>query len=192
MTPSYFANPLIFIIETLFFLYMMVVALRLLMPWIHWPSHAPLSQFVIRATQPAIKPMRQFMPAIGRLDSAVLLLLILLALCKLFFITALQGVVPNLFMLLLLALADLCSLFVTLFTISIIVEVILSWVTPAGSYHPMMSLISRLNAPLLDPVRQRLPDMGGLDLAPLLVIVLLQAFNMFIVGLISELSRSLI
>ncbi len=185
MTDGYLSNPLIFIIDTLFFLYMLVVALRLLMPWIHWPSQQPLTQMVIRATQPLVQPLRKVLPAVGKLDTAVLVLLVLVALLKLVLISALQGVVPNILALIPYTLAEVFSLFITLFTVSIIIEVILSWLTPPGSYNPMTELLVRLNAPLLNPVRQRMPDMGGLDLSPLVVIVGLQVLSMLVLPLLT-------
>lgn len=185
MTDGYLSNPLIFIIDTLFFLYMLVVALRLMMPWIHWPSNQPLTQLVIRATQPLVQPLRKVLPAVGKLDTAVLLLLVLIALLKLVLISALQGVVPNILALIPYTLAEVFSLFITLFTVSIIIEVILSWLTPPGSYNPMTELLVRLNAPLLNPVRQRMPDMGGLDLSPLVVIVGLQVLSMLVLPLLT-------
>lgn len=185
MTDGYLSNPLIFIIDTLFFLYMIVVALRLLMPWIHWPSNQPLTQMVIRATQPLVQPLRKVLPAIGKLDTAVLLLLIAIALLKLILISALLGNVPNILALIPFTLAEVFKLFITLFTVTIIIEVVLSWLTPQGSYNPMTELLVRLNAPLLNPVRRILPDMGGIDLSPLIVIIGLQVLQMLVLPLLT-------
>ena len=113
------------------------------------------------------------------------MLLVLVALLKLVLISALQGVVPNILALIPYTLAEVFSLFITLFTVSIIIEVILSWLTPPGSYNPMTELLVRLNAPLLNPVRQRMPDMGGLDLSPLVVIVGLQVLSMLVLPLLT-------
>ncbi|HET8807580.1 MAG TPA: YggT family protein, partial [Methylophaga sp.] len=150
MTNSYFSNPLIFIIDTLFFLYMLIVALRLLMPWIHWPTHQPLTQMVIRATQPLVQPMRTVLPAIGKLDTAVLVLLLVIGLLKLILISALQGNVPGILTLVPFTLAEVFTLFITLFTVTIIIEVVLSWMTPQGSYNQMAELLVRLNEPLIN------------------------------------------
>lgn len=185
MTEGYLSNPLIFIIDTLFFLYMLIVALRLLMPWIHWPSHQPLTQMVIRATQPLVQPLRKVLPPVGKLDTAVLVLLLLVALLKLLLISALLGNVPSLLALLPFTLAEVFSLFITLFTVTIIIEVVISWLTPPGSYNPMTELLIRLNAPLLNPVRRMLPDMGGLDLSPLVVIIGLQVLSMLVLPLLT-------
>ncbi len=185
MTNGYFSNPLIFIIDTLFFLYMLIVALRLLMPWIHWPTNQPLTQMVIRATQPLVQPMRTVLPPVGRLDTAVLVLLLLIGLLKMILISALQGNVPGILALIPFTLAEVFTLFITLFTVTIIIEVVLSWLTPQGSYNPMTELLVRLNAPLLNPVRRMLPDMGGLDLSPLVVIIGLQVLSMLVLPLLT-------
>jgi len=149
MTNGYLANPLIFVIETLFFLYMVVVALRLVMQWANWEYHNPLVQFIIKATQPPVKFLRQFLPAMGRWDTATIVLLLLVTLIK------------------------------------IIIEVILSWVTPPGSYNPVAPLVQRMNAPLLRPVRRLIPPLGGVDLSPLFVLLGLQVLKMLVMPLLT-------
>ena len=184
MTNGYLSNPLIFIIDTLFILYMMVIALRLLLPWSRWPSNQPLTQLLIRATQPVVQPLSAVLPAIGKLDTAVLVLLLIVALLKLVLTSALMGNVPGLLTLIPFTLAEVFKLFITLFTVSILIEVVLSWLTTPGSYNPMAELLVRLNAPLLNPVRRMLPDMGGIDLSPLVVIIGLQVLQMLVLPLL--------
>lgn len=185
MTNGYFANPLIFIIDTLFYLYMLVIALRLLLPWIKWSSQHQLPQMIIRATQPAVGPLKQLLPMVGKLDTAVLILLLLVALFKLLLISVISGGIVNVFAFLPLVIAEVFSLFITLFTFSIIIEVILSWLSPPGSYNPVQEMIVQLNAPLLNPVRRRMPDMGGIDLSPLVVIIGLQVLAMLVIPLLT-------
>jgi len=185
MTNSYLASPLIFIIETLFYLYMIVVALRLIMQWAHWEYHNPLVQFIIRATQVPVKFLRQFIPAIGRWDTATVVLLLIVTLLKIIIISLIVGSLGSGLMLLRLLLAELFSLFINIFIVSIIVEVILSWVVAAGSYNPVMPLISRMNAPLLRPVRRVMPALGGIDLSPLFVLLGLQVLSMLVLPLLT-------
>lgn len=185
MSNSYFANPLIFVIETLFYLYMIVVALRLVMQWANWDYHNPLVQFIITASQVPVKFLRQFIPALGRWDTATLVLLILVTLVKLLVVGLIIGALPKGLMWISLLLADIFSLFISIFTVSIIIEVILSWVTPAGSYNPVAPLVSRMNAPLLRPVRNLLPPLGGIDLSPLFVLLGLQVISMLVMPLLT-------
>lgn len=182
MPSTYLSNPLIFLIETLFGIYMGIVALRLIMQWAQWEYHNQFVQIIIKATQVPVKFLRQFIPAIGRWDSATVVLLLGLSLIKVVFVTSLQVgtlVFAPLFLLRLM-LADIFSLFITLFSVSIIIQVILSWIPPQNQNTPLTPLLSRMNNPLLRPVRQRLPDMGGLDLSPLVVLLALQILSMLI------------
>lgn len=185
MNSSYFANPVIFLLDTVIFLYMLLVALRFLMPWIMWDSHQPLVQFIVRATNPPLRILRQALPAFGRFDTSSFVLLVLIAALKTLLIMAMQAGVPGIGMILMLSLAEVFSLFITLFTVTIIIEVILSWVSPPGTYNPVAHLITRLNAPLLSPVRRAMPDMGGLDLSPLVVILGLQVLSMLVMPLLT-------
>lgn len=185
MSSSYLANPLIFIVDTLFYLYMIVVALRLVMQWANWEYHNPLVQFIIKATQVPVKFLRQFIPALGRWDTATIVLLLLVTFAKLLAVGLIIGALPNGLMWLSVLLAEIFSLFISIFTVSIIIEVILSWVTPAGSYNPVAPLVSRMNAPLLRPVRNLIPPLGGIDLSPLFVLLGLQVLSMLIMPLLS-------
>jgi YggT family protein len=185
MVNSYFANPLIFIVDTLFFLYMIVVALRLVMQWANWEYHNPLVQFIIKATQTPVKFLRQYLPAMGKWDTATVVLLLAVTLLKIVIIGLIAGMLPSGLMWLQVLVAELFLLFIGMFTVSIIVEVILSWVAAAGSYNPVMPLVQRMNAPLLRPVRRVLPSLGGIDLSPLFVIMGLQVLKMLVMPLLT-------
>ena len=67
---------------------------------------------------------------------------------------------------------------------------VISWINP-GSYNPAISLISSLTEPLLGPVRRRMPNMGGLDLSPMVVMIGLVLLEMLLIppirGLIGQL-----
>lgn len=185
MPSGYFSNPIIFLIDVLFGLYMAIVALRLIMQWAEWEYHNPLVKFILHATQVPVKFLRRFIPSFGRWDSATIILLLTLAIAKLLLITLIQSIIPPPVTLLLLTLAEIFSLFITIFTVSIIVEVILSWLSPPGSYNPITPLIHRMNAPLLKPIRQRLPQMAGIDFSPLIVLLGLQILSMLVMPILT-------
>jgi len=184
MPSTYFSGPLIFLIDTLFGLYMGIVALRIIMQWAQWEYHNQLVQFIIKASQAPVKFLRQFVPPMGRWDSATIVLLFALALIKLLLIMSLQTGILNPILVLRLAVADIFSLFITLFSASIIIQAVLSWISPHNQHNPLTPLLSRMNNPLLRPVRQRLPDMGGFDLSPLVVLLALQVLSMLILPLL--------
>jgi YggT family protein len=73
----------------------------------------------------------------------------------------------------------LVFILVNLYFFSILLEAILSW-TGQGRHNPVSSMLWQLNAPLLGPVRRVMPPLGGLDLSPLVVIILLQVINILL------------
>lgn len=58
--------------------------------------------------------------------------------------------------------------------IAIIIQALLSWVIPMGSGNPLMVLLNDITAPILNPIRRTIPPLGGLDLSPLIAILVLQ------------------
>ena len=86
----------------------------------------------------------------------------------------------------LLAIPELISLTINVFLFAILIQVVISWINP-GSYNPALSLIHSLTEPLLAPVRRRLPDMGGLDLSPMVVMLGLVVLEMLLIPPIKDL-----
>jgi len=91
---------------------------------------------------------------------------------------------------LILSLAELVALLIYVFIFSIIIEMILSWFN-SDPYNPLQVFVSRLNAPLLKPMRRFIPPMSGLDLSPLAVMILLQLALILLVSPLMDLSKRL-
>lgn len=185
MPSAYFNAPLIFLIDVLFGLYIGIVALRIIMQWAQWEYHNQLVQLIIKATQVPVKFLRKYIPPLGRWDSATIVLLIALTFIKLFLIGLFQHIPLNILILSRLVLADIFSLFITLFSVSILIQVVLSWIAPHNGDNPITPLISRMNNPILRPIRRLLPAMGGLDLSPLVALLSLQILSMLILPLLT-------
>jgi len=183
MPNNYFSTPAIFLIEIIFSLYILIVALRLIMQWAQWEYHHPVVQLLIKATQAPLKTLRRFIPSVGRWDTATIVFLVLLTLVKLCLINLIEpaaypGFIGNW------VIADIISLFVTIFTLSIIIEVVIGWITPPNSYNPIAPLIKSMNRPILTPIRNKLPAMGNLDLSPLVAVIGLQLVSMLTIPLL--------
>ena len=185
MPSSYFSSPLVFLIDVLFGLYIGIIALRIIMQWAQWEYHNPLVQLIIRATQVPVKFLRKYIPSLGRWDSATIVLLVAITLIKIVLLSLLQSIPLNIILLIRWMLGDIFSLFITLFSASILIQVILSWLAPHNVDNPITPLISRMNSPLLRPIRRWLPPMGGLDLSPLVAILGLQVLSMLILPLLT-------
>ncbi len=183
-------NTTTFLIETLFGLYMLIVMMRFLLQWARADFYNPVSQFLVKATQPVLGPIRKIVPGLGGLDVASLVLLFVLQFAMLWIKTAILGQAAGLAGLAVLAVAEVIALAVKVFIFAIIIQVVLSWISP-GTYNPVTSLIHSLTEPVLRPARQLLPDMGGLDLSPLLVLLALQVILMLPVAIIRDFAFSL-
>ncbi|ADJ29778.1 YggT family protein [Nitrosococcus watsonii] len=179
MPNDYLTIPLIFLINTLFSLYILAVMLRLLLQSVRANSRNPVAQFLITITQPLLRPLRRFLPPMGNIDTASLFLLLVLTMVKLTIISSLALSVPPLPVLLLASIGDLVGLIFDVFKIAIFIQVILSWVAPT-TYNPVTILLYDLTEPLLRPARNLVPSIGGLDLSPLVVLIALQVASMLI------------
>jgi YggT family protein len=184
MGDDYFTNPLEFLISTLFSLYIVAVMLRFLLGLVRADFYNPVSQFLVRITNPLLIPLRKVVPSIGKFDSAAMLLMIVLQLAAITLIQLLRGEGISTAILVIITLATLISLLINVYMFAIIVEVIISWMNP-GSYNPVSSLLHSLTSPLLRPIRHIVPPIAGIDLSPLFAIIGLQVLRMLILPLLS-------
>jgi uncharacterized protein YggT (Ycf19 family) len=96
MTEAYFTNPLIFLVKTLFGLYISIVVIRFLLQWARADFYNPISQFVVKVTSPVLRPLRKLIPGYGGIDlSASVLLAWLLKAAELAILTLLIGLGRN-------------------------------------------------------------------------------------------------
>lgn len=184
MGDDYLTNPLEFLISTLFSLYIAAVMLRFLLGLVRADFYNPISQFLVRITNPLLIPLRKVIPSIGKFDSAAMLLMIVLQLAAITLILLLRGESISTAILIIVTLATLVSLLIDVFMFAIIVEVIISWMNP-GSYNPVSSLLHSLTSPLLRPIRHLVPTIAGIDLSPLFAIIGLQVLRMLILPLLA-------
>lgn len=190
MGGSHVGNAATFLIETIFGLYILLVMLRFLLQWARADFYNPVSQFIVKATQLPLKPLRKIIPGIGGLDMAALVFMIVLKVVELWLVTGLMGMSLQISGLAILSIADLLGLAINVFIFSILIQVIISWVNP-GMYNPVMGLLHSLTEPLLGPARRVIPPISGLDLSPIVVIIVLQLASMLMVAPIRDLARSM-
>lgn len=165
-------NALFFLINTGFNLYLMVVVLRLWLQLARADFYNPFSQFIVKATNPLVLPLRKVIPSLGQLDTATLVLAWLVAVVKMLLIQQLFlgqiGIVSALVAGLIILLKETLSL---VFWI-VIIRAILSWFSQGN--NPIEQVMHQLTEPLLRPIRRVIPPLGGLDLSVLVVLIALQ------------------
>jgi len=167
---------LTFLVKTLIDLYIMVLLLRIWMQWTRCDFYNPFSQFIVKITQPVIKPLRRVIPSIGPMDTASLLLAFILATLKfpLELLIQLGGVSPDPIYLLVGLLTLLKAAGQLVFWV-IIIRSLMSWISQGRS--PMDQVLYQLSEPMMAPIRRIIPAMGGIDFSAMVVILILYAFN---------------
>jgi YggT family protein len=169
-----------FIIESLVGLFQVLLLLRLLMQLTRADFRNPIGRGIVQITDPVIRPLRRVFPPAGKLDTASILALIIVAAAKVWILRLLlgAGLPPAIFMLQWVAI-DLARLVLKTFLFSIILNAILSFVAP-GNYSPAQSILASLCEPVLKPFRRIIPPVGGLDLSPLWAVIIIQALLLII------------
>ncbi len=180
MGSSYLTNPLVFLIQVLFGAYILIVMLRFLLQLVRADFHNPISQFTVKATTPVLRPLRRFIPGMAGIDIASIVLMLLLLMIQQTLVMLLSGQGVHLLLAFAQAIPELVSLFINFFLFAILLQVILSWVSP-GNYNPAIALLGRLTDPLLRPARRIIPALGGLDLSPMVVMVGLTLLKMLLI-----------
>ena len=149
--------------------------LRLYMQYLRIPMSArsgnPLGRFVFALTDWIVLPLRKLIPSVGALDTASLVAAFLLQLAEFGLLWLLAGAAGGLFAVPILALFGLLRMTVSAMTGAVIVYAVLSWVQ---TNSVIADVLERLVSPLLQPIRRVLPLIGGVDLSPLALLVILQ------------------
>jgi len=187
---NYLIDALQFLVQTLFGLYIAVVMARFLLAQVRADFNNPLSQFVVKATQPLLRPMRRVIPPMGRVDSSSLVLMLLLQITELVIFYLLRGQLPAVPGLLLAGIGELVNLALNFYLVLLLVMVVSSWIG-GGGYSPVLMLVDQLCAPLLRPLRKNIPPIGPLDVSVLVAFLLLQLAKILLVAPLMDAARSL-
>lgn len=171
-----------FLIHISFTLYIYAVIIRMLLGLTNADFYNPFSQFILTITSPVLKPLRKWIPSIGRLDTAALVLIIFLKFAELFIRGMLAGkkimvgslIVPVIF--------GLIDLVINLFIFAIIILVIISWIAPHlhAQNNPLTSVLRSITEPLIRPARRLIPPIGMFDLSTFVVLVALYCVKIFL------------
>jgi YggT family protein len=179
--PTNVSTALIYIVNALTSLYLLVLLLRFWLPLLRADFRNPLAQGIFKLTSPLVIPLRRFIPAIGRLDTATVLVTIAFQCLAIFLVLIIVGERASASNIFLLAIVKLAMLSVNIFAYAILIRVVLSWISP-GQHNPATAIIGTLTDPVLRPLRRLIPPLGGMDLTPMFAIIGLFALNILIGG----------
>lgn len=172
-------NAMLFLISTVFDFYTVVLIMRLVLAWVHADYHHPITQFVVKLTNPIIKPLKRVLPDIKGFEIATFIVILLVEACKYFVITILSFGLPNVIGLFILALGDAIRLVLQTLTLALILQVIMSWVQPNS---PVYDVLHKFTSPIIRPLQRVIPPVAGIDIAPLPAIIILQLLVIILVN----------
>jgi len=162
-----------YLVQTLLSVYLVTMLLRFLLQLVRADFYNPISQFVVKVTNPLVIPLRRLIPGLGGIDLASLLLAVLLQIAGIVALLLLNGISPpGVLLLLIWSVLGVVGLLVNIYFFALLAMIILSWVA-AGSRHPAIYLLYQITEPLMAPFRKVLPPMGGMDFSPILVFILI-------------------
>lgn len=172
-----FTSTLAFLIRNIADFFVLLLLTRLYLQAAKISFRHPLTHFVLALTNWLVLPLRRVIPAIGRFDTVSFFLawgLALLMHVLLLLITPWPFILASplsLVALLLVSLTELLRMSLYLLSATVIGQALMSWIAP---YNPLMSLLNTLTGPFLRPLRRIIPPVGGVDITPLILILLIQ------------------
>lgn len=179
------AQIVLFVLDTVCGFLTLALLVRFAMQWVRAPFRNPLGQFIIAVTDWMVRPVRRLIPGMFGLDMASLLLAWLWQAIYQAIALGISGALTAVspaptFVVALLALLDVAKTGVYLMIGAVIVAAVFSWVNP---YAPLAGVFNTLTGPLLRPFRRVIPPVGGVDLSPLALLLVLQIALFVIAGL---------
>ena len=191
MGGQYVSNAGMFLIQTIIGLYILIVLLRFLFQVVRADFYNPISQTLVKLTNPPLLPLRRVIPGWGGIDLASILLLVALQVLE----YVLIGLLPRFSIpapagLLLMSVVDLLALTLNVYFFSILIQVIISWINPQ-SYNPVVSLLHQLNEPILGRARRLIPPFSGIDLSPIIVFIGIKLIEYLLIMPLKDLARGL-
>jgi YggT family protein len=170
---------LLFLISTLFDMYLFLLVIRVLLAYAGANYFDPITQFIVRCTDFAVKPLRRLIPNMHGIEVSSLILILALEFIKYLLIASLNLdalSIPGLFIM---GFADMLKIILQTMFYAIILQAILSWVQPGS---PINNLLYKINAPIMRPVQRLCPVVGGMDISPIPAMIIIQLLIILVVN----------
>jgi len=191
MRTDYASDTGMFLIDTVIGLYTLVVMLRFLFQLTGADFYNPISQTVVKLSNPPLVRLRRVVPSLPGIDTAAVVLLLILEMCRIAGINLLSGHSPAIVGLVLLSVGELLKLAIYIIIFSIFIRAILSWFSGAG-YTPVLRLMHTFTEPVLKIFRRLLPVTGGLDFSPIAVFIVFMVVLKIVVQPLLDFGRAML
>ncbi|MHB1948876.1 MAG: YggT family protein [Gammaproteobacteria bacterium] len=171
----------LFLINTIFDLYLLILMIRFILCWARSNYFNPITRFIINCTQPIVAPLRRILPTYHGIEFATLAWILIFATLKFFLVGLVIFGLPKVPIgLIVLALATALKLLLNTFFYAIFLQAILSWIQPG--YSPLGELLSQVTSPIMRPIRRLVPAVGGIDISPIPALIILQLLLIVLVN----------
>ena len=181
-----FVSILHLIAYSLLSLFLVIVILRFLLQLVRADFYNPVSQAIVKITMPLLKPLRKVIPSVLGIDTASIVLIILVQLIATAILSSIMGapgLILNPLPVILWGIIGALTIISSIFFWCMIISIIGSFIAPF-SHHPLLMLANQIINPLTAPIRKVIPPLGGvLDISPIIVLLGLQIVNMLIARL---------
>jgi YggT family protein len=159
---------------------LMILILRVWLQVVRADFYNPLSQFIVKVSNPLVIPLRRIIPGFGGIDIPTIILAYVIAVLTFIIIPLLNGGPVDVVSALYFGLIHLIKQAGMLLFIIMLVMALMSWVVQG--YNPTQMIFHQLTEPFLKPIRRIIPSIGGLDLSVLVAFLLLNVVNILLSG----------
>lgn len=168
---------IIYLLRFAFDALLMILIMRIWLQWVKADFYNPLSQFIVKVSNPLVVPLRRIIPGLGGLDLATLLLAYAVATLKFVVLAALAGESLGVLAFYIGLLVFVKQAGFLLFVIMIVMA-IMSWVVQG--YNATLMIFHQLTEPFLRPIRAIIPNIGGLDLSLIVAFLIMNVINILL------------
>ena len=185
-----FINAAIFLVQTLFTIYLVIFLIRILSPHLHGEFHNSIAQFIVKTTSPLIRPVRRFIPKHKPVDFAAIIVVFLVGLLYVYVYIALQTYYwMDFSSALLMNVGTLLHLLVSILFWGILIDTLLTWIASSNHHiHEPRVIIATVIQPVMRPLRRLIPPINGLDLTPFIALIVLKSIDIILVYRLLQLS----
>lgn len=170
----------VMLLSFVFNAYIFILLVRLLLQKFGASWTNPISQLVVKLTEPVIKPLRKFIPGFKGFDLAIVVAIFVIQLIAVIIIIGIKvNLRPSFFGSIVIAIGYLGYKLADIYIWGIILSAVMSWV-PALQHNPLAAIINTITEPLMKLGRRFVPKIGGLDLSPIPLILLLWIVRAFV------------
>lgn len=179
----------LFLLQFLVGMVIFILMLRFLLRATNADWRHPIVNFTAKVTNPICFPVNQVLPAKGRWDIAAIITAFVIQALFVFFIGWMTGRDFGAVFVVIAALSEVANQLLDMMFWLIIIQVILSWVSP--QYNPNTAIFIQIVEPILAPFRRLIPPIGGMDLSPIFAILAIKLTQIVLVGSIVQFAQPL-